>query len=136
MSNIEDDIKVLRNIEKLRAIEFKHCVTDREVQAIKNILSEREQRYKRIKELEELNEVFFNNYKEQKQLKEEQALNIAEVLRSDYISKKEIKNKIKELEKLVYGIQKSETCEEYPCGEDIIYRTQIDILQELLEGEK
>lgn len=45
-------------------------------------------------------------------------------------------DKIKELEKLVYEIQKSETCEEYPCGEDIIYRTQIDILQELLEEEK
>ena len=50
--------------------------------------------------------------------------------------KQVVKDKIKELEKLVYEIQKSETCEEYPCGEDIIYRTQIDILQELLEGEK
>ena len=53
MSNIEEDIKVLTNIEKLRRIEFKHCLTDREMKAINNVLLEREQDKKRIQELEE-----------------------------------------------------------------------------------
>lgn len=53
MRNIEEDIKVLKNIQKLRRIEFKHCVTDREERALENILAEREQDKKRIKELEE-----------------------------------------------------------------------------------
>lgn len=38
----EEDIKVLKNIEKLKSIEFKHCVTDREIKAIEHILAERE----------------------------------------------------------------------------------------------
>ena len=53
MRNIEEDIKVLKNIQKLRRIEFKHCVTDREERAIENILAELEQKDKRIQELEE-----------------------------------------------------------------------------------
>lgn len=53
MRNIEEDIKVLKNIQKLRRIEFKHCVTDREERALENILAEREQYKKRIQELEE-----------------------------------------------------------------------------------
>lgn len=48
----EEDIKVLKNIEKLRCIEFKHYVTDREIKAIQNILAEREQDKERVKELE------------------------------------------------------------------------------------
>lgn len=50
---IKEDIRVLKNIEKLRRIEFKHCVTDREIKAIQNILVELEQKDKRIQELEE-----------------------------------------------------------------------------------
>ena len=53
MSNIEEDIKVLTNIEKLIRIEFKHYLTDREMKAINNVLLEREQDKKRIQELEE-----------------------------------------------------------------------------------
>lgn len=49
---IKEDIRVLKNIEKLRRIEFKHCVTDREIKAIQNILVELEQKDKRIQELE------------------------------------------------------------------------------------
>lgn len=49
MSNIEEDIKVLKNIKKLRRIEFKHCVTDREEQALENILSD----YTRQKQINE-----------------------------------------------------------------------------------
>ena len=53
MSNIEEDIKVLTNIEKLIRIEFKHYLTDREMKAINNVLLEREQDKKRIQELKE-----------------------------------------------------------------------------------
>ena len=49
----EEDIKVIKNIEKLRRIEFKHCVTDREIKAMQNILAELERKDKRIQELEE-----------------------------------------------------------------------------------
>lgn len=42
----EEDIKVLKNIERLRRIEFKHCVTDREMKAIEHLLAEREQMLK------------------------------------------------------------------------------------------
>lgn len=64
MSNIEDDLKVLKNIEKLRSIEFKHCVTDREIIAIKNILSEREQ------DKNQLKECWNNNLELSKRIKE------------------------------------------------------------------
>ena len=50
---IEEDIKVIKNIERLRHIEFKHCVTDREIKAMQNILAELERKDKRIQELEE-----------------------------------------------------------------------------------
>ena len=55
MSNIEEDIKVLKNIGKLRRIEFKHYITDREEQAIRNILAERDTDKKRIEELRKEN---------------------------------------------------------------------------------
>ena len=97
---------------------------DSEVKSLKNILAEREQDKKRIQELE-------TKLKCSKDLYDDCCKCLL-----DSIPKQAIIDKIKELEKLVYEIQKSETCEEYPCGEDIIYRIQIDILQELLEGER
>ena len=60
----EEDIKVLKNIEKLKRIEFKHCVTDREMKALQNILAELEQKDKRIKELEEKNNKLKTHCKE------------------------------------------------------------------------
>lgn len=65
----------------------------KENEAIKHLLVEREQKDKRIKELKEENEVIFNNYKEQKRQKEEQALNIAEAIEGDYIPKQKVKER-------------------------------------------
>lgn len=81
---IKEDIRVLKNIEKLRRIEFKHCVTDREIKAIQNILVELEQKDKRIQELEEELE------KANKQLD-------LDYVDDNYIPKQKVKDKIEEL---------------------------------------
>ena len=64
----EEDIKVLKNIEKLRRIEFKHCVTDREERAIANILSD----YTRQKQINEEHKKLNDELRErEKELEEE-----------------------------------------------------------------
>lgn len=111
---IKEDIRVLKNIEKLRRIEFKHCVTDREIKAIQNILVELEQKDKRIQELEEKLE------KANRQLD-------LDYVDENYIPKQAVIDKIEELKK---DIKNGNT--RYPYIEE----HKIEILQELLEGEK
>lgn len=89
MSNIEEDIKVLTNIEKLIRIEFKHYLTDREMKAINNVLLEREQDKKRIQELEEENRIF---------ALEGSKVRLSLYIKENYILKQKIKDKILELE--------------------------------------
>lgn len=134
---IEEDIELVKRYlensayKKSNSDFFKNGgweMVDLEIpKAMANILAEREQKDKRIKELEENNRIF---------VLEGSRVKLELYIKENYIPKQAVIDKIKELEKLVYEIQKSETCEEYPCGEDIIYRIQIDILQELLEGEE
>lgn len=115
MGNIEEDIKVLKNIQKLRRIEFKHCVTDREERALENILAEREQNKKRIEELEEKNKHLKYVYDD-----------CCKCL-LDTIEKQKVKNRIKENKKLI-----DETY-----SEDIIQKLtdENEILEELLEDK-
>lgn len=119
---IKEDIRVLKNIEKLRRIEFKHCVTDREIKAIQNILVELEQKDKRIQELEEELE------KANRQLD-------LDYVDNNYIPKQKVKDKI-ELHKnylLNQAITSNPTLDShFRDRENYLIQT----LQELLEGGK
>lgn len=119
---IKEDIRVLKNIEKLRRIEFKHCVTDREIKAIQNILVELEQKDKRIQELEEKLE------KANRQLD-------LDYVDDNYIPKQKVKDKI-ELHKnylLNQAITSNPTLDShFRDRENYLIQT----LQELLEGGK
>lgn len=119
---IKEDIRVLKNIEKLRRIEFKHCVTDREIKAIQNILVELEQKDKRIQELEEELE------KANKQLD-------LDYVDDNYIPKQKVKDKI-ELHKnylLNQAITSNPTLDShFRDRENYVIQT----LQELLKGGK
>lgn len=119
---IKEDIRVLKNIEKLRRIEFKHCVTDREIKAIQNILVELEQKDKRIQELEEELE------KANRQLD-------LDYVDDNYIPKQKVKDKI-ELHKnylLNQAITSNPTLDShFRDRENYLIQT----LQELLEGGK
>ena len=84
-----------------------------------------EQKDKRIQELEELKEALFRNYQEQKLQKEEQALNIKEVLKENYIPKQAVIDKMEELNKEIKNGDEIEA---------IFKIKQQQILQELLEG--
>lgn len=112
---IKEDIRVLKNIEKLRRIEFKHCVTDREIKAIQNILVELEQKDKRIQELEEKLE------KANKQLD-------LDYVDDNYIPKQKVKDKIEKYNR------KMEEDVGHP-NWIIVDKIVINVLQELLEGE-
>lgn len=113
---IKEDIRVLKNIEKLRRIEFKHCVTDREIKAIQNILVELEQKDKRIQELEEKLE------KANRQLD-------LDYVDDNYIPKQKVKDKIEKYNR------KMEEDVGHP-NWIIVDKIVINVLQELLEGEK
>lgn len=113
---IKEDIRVLKNIEKLRRIEFKHCVTDREIKAIQNILVELEQKDKRIQELEEELE------KANRQLD-------LDYVDDNYIPKQKVKDKIEKYNR------KMEEDVGHP-NWIIVDKIVINVLQELLEGEK
>lgn len=119
MSNIEEDIKVLKNIQKLRRIEFKHCVTDREERAIQNILAEREQDKKRIKELEEKNKTL-KNFTE--------SIFNGDVTK-DFIPVQKVKDKIEELKK-EYEIALEENS-----TKAFILKCKISALEEFLEDK-
>lgn len=112
---IKEDIRVLKNIEKLRRIEFKHCVTDREIKAIQNILVELEQKDKRIQELEEELE------KANRQLD-------LDYVDDNYIPKQKVKDKIEKYNR------KMEEDVGHP-NWIIVDKIVINVLQELLEGE-
>ena len=109
----EEDIKVLKNIERLRRIEFKHCVTDREMKAIEHLLAEREQKDKRIKEVEEENLI--------------QRKQIMNIFDNDYIPTQAVIDKINEYDK------KMEEDAGHP-NWVITDRIVMNVLQELLEG--
>lgn len=119
MSNIEEDIKVLTNIEKLIRIEFKHYLTDREMKAINNVLLEREQDKKRIQELEEENRIF--------------ALEGSRVvlklhIEKNYIPRQKVKEKIEELRPYIYkGKNAPQDFLQYRV------KAKISVLEELLE---
>lgn len=118
---IKEDIRVLKNIEKLRRIEFKHCVTDREIKAIQNILVELEQKDKRIQELEEKLE------KANRQLD-------LDYVDDNYIPKQKVKDKI-ELHKyylLNQAITSNPTLDSHFRDKE---KYVIQVLQKLLEGE-
>lgn len=122
---MEEDIKILENINKLVKIEFKHNITDRELQAIQNLIN-------RNKELERL------HISDNKHL---------DYLMQNSIPTSVIKEKIEELKKY-----KKSLLEEYylkkqkqftnqnvlVCNaiRDIATKGKIDVLQELLEKEK
>ena len=107
----EEDVIVLKNIEKLTRIEFKHFVTDRELEAIKNILAELEQKDKRIQELEA--DLYSSNEI------------IADL--TDSIPKQVVIDKIKEYDK------KMEEDAGHP-NWVVTDRIVMNVLQELLEG--
>jgi len=119
---IKEDIRVLKNIEKLRRIEFKHCVTDREIKAIQNILVELEQKDKRIQELE-------------KELEKANRQLDLDYVDDNYIPKQKVKDKI-ELHKnylLNQAITSNPTLDShFRDRENYLIQT----LQELLEGGK
>lgn len=124
VGNIEEDIKVLKNIEKLRRIEFKHYVTDREEQALKNILlyytkqmQINEELRKKVKELEKYKQMYLDEVDK----------HVDTVLIYNSLLKR-IENKIKESEKL---IKEAEDDEEYSY-EIPLYEHDIQLLQELL----
>ena len=119
----EEDIKVLKNIERLRRIEFKHCVTDREMKAIEHLLAEREQKDKRIKELEEENKTLKNFTF---------AIFNEEDITKNYIPKQVVRDKIEELKNQI----SIDICIENNLEKHYELKYKIDILQELLEGEK
>ena len=125
VGNIEEDIKVLKNIEKLRRIEFKHYVTDREEQALKNILlyytkqmQINEELRKKVKELEKYKQMYLDEVDK----------HVDTVLIYNSLLKR-IENKIKESEKL---IKEAEDDEEYSY-EIPLYEHDIQLLEELLE---
>ena len=91
-----------------------------------------EQKDKRIQELEELKEALFRNYQEQKLQKEEQALNIKEVLKQNYIPKQVVIDELKRLNAML-GRTTEGRIQKYTVNEIII---RSNTLQELLEGEK
>lgn len=119
---IKEDIRALKNIEKLRRIEFKHCVTDREIKAIQNILVELEQKDKRIQELE-------------KELEKANRQLDLDYVDDNYITKEKVKDKI-ELHKnylLNQAITSNLTLDShFRDRENYLIQT----LQELLEGGK
>ena len=129
MSNIEEDIKVLTNIEKLRRIEFKHYLTDREMKAINNVLAEREQDKKKIKELEEHQKKFYNGElytaKQLKQIEENQ--------NKYFINKQKVKDVLQKNRNELFSTTYVDDIQYKP------YTMQIDrinkIERELLEGE-
>lgn len=120
MLNIEDDVKVLKNIEKLRSIEFKHCVTDREIIAIKNILSEREQDKARIKELEEENAskqkayddcyCEYKHYKQFDSIPKQKVIDIAKQIQEEY-------NKVQEQFDCIWNKKSKDNYERYKLQE-------------------
>ena len=154
----EEDIKVLKNIERLRRIEFKHCVTDREMKAIEHLLAEREQMLKEkldnkqdIKDFQNaLNEENLRcaNYaiennelkKRIKELEEENktlknftfAIFNEEDITKNYIPKQVVRDKIEELKNQI----SIDICIENNLEKHYELKYKIDILQELLEGEK
>lgn len=120
--NIEDII-VLKNIEKLKRIEFKHFVTDRELKALEHILAEREQDKKRIKELEEERNHWHGCFivAMENSIAKEKVINVIQ----------EYKDKIERYKE--YRIQGKETDVEY--YENIANTIIVQVLQELLGGE-
>lgn len=118
---IKEDIRVLKNIEKLRRIEFKHCVTDREIKAIQNILVELEQKDKRIQELEEELE------KANRQLD-------LDYVDDNYIPRQKVKDKIEEHKYylLNQAITSNPTLDSHFRDKE---KYVIQVLQKLLEGE-
>ena len=110
VENIKIVIKDCREHLKLYGEAF---ITANELDRIEHILSERKQDKKRVQELEEENHI--------------QRKQIMNIFDNGYISKQKVKDKI---EKLRHDI-KLGNCR-YPYVEE----HKIDILQELLEGEK
>ena len=118
---IKEDIRVLKNIEKLRRIEFKHCVTDREIKAIQNILVELEQKDKRIQELE-------------KELEKANRQLDLDYVDDNYIPRQKVKDKIEEHKYylLNQAITSNPTLDSHFRDKE---KYVIQVLQKLLEGE-
>lgn len=140
VGNIEEDIKVLKNIEKLRRIEFKHYVTDREEQALKNILlyytkqmQTNEELRKKVKEL--------GNYinPSKARISYFDTKKGANVVIEGFIPKQKIKAKIEELKYRADGIagtyQYADSQEHLQEKKKIVIelRTKVEVLEELLK---
>lgn len=110
VENIKIVIKDCREHLKLYGEAF---ITANELDRIEHILSERKQDKKRIQELEEENHI--------------QRKQIMNIFDNGYISKQKVKDKI---EKLRHDIKLGN------CRYPYIEEHKIEILQELLEGEK
>lgn len=99
MNNIEDDIEKIKTFadysqEVLNDMEYEKpvdvTITQKEVNAINNLLSEREQDTKRIKELEEKNRML---------VLEGSRVRLDLYIKQNYIPKQAIKDKIEEINK-------------------------------------
>ena len=123
MSNIDEDIKYVKECLKLVRVFFKAIKKETDYKeiddvafciAIDNILEERKQDKKRIKELEEENKIFVQNGSNVK---------LEIYIKNNYIPKQKVKDKIKDLEyNSDLGFEKS--------LEEIF---KIEVLEELLE---
>ena len=137
MSNIEDDVKIIHKIISFyKDLDTLHgnekC---KEIQALENILAEREQKDKRIKELEEENK--------RKDMFVEMAKEVIEnsILKQVVIDKiNENSNIIKEIEEKIKEEENSgDICREYIRDlnrQKGFVKRDILTLQELLKGEK
>lgn len=120
--NIEEDIKYVKEMLEIARVFFKTVKAETNYKdvddvafcnAVEHILAEREQDKKRIQELEEENHI--------------QRKQIMNIFDNGYISKQKVKDKI---EKLRHDIKLGN------CRYPYIEEHKIEILQELLEGEK
>ena len=135
VANIEELIQEYKTYNDLDGIQDLSIY----VNALENLLSEREQKDERIQELEHLNISFEKGIKRlKKKIKEVEGVNkeevakmIAERLQKDYIPKQVVIDKVNEINKK-YEDSKDENGESPYFYPDFTIR----ILQKLLEGEK
>lgn len=121
MSNIEEDVNELKSIMNLRT-ESGFAYSQKNIlklqKSIRNVLAEIEQKDKRIKELEEeknKTQIMSHYY-----------------VKENYILKQLVRDKIEELKNQI----SIDICIENNLEKHYELKYKIDVLQELLEGEK
>lgn len=133
MSNIEEDIKYIRECLKIARVFFKVIKTETDYKelddiafcvAIENILAERETDKKKIKELEEVNKKYIV------QLTDEQYRSLVDTIRK--ATKQEFEQKVKDKIEELENAKRETTRDNW----HYIYTIQLKILEELLEENK